>query len=198
MAKMTSQRTEPSGSVTTRRANACRLANHPIARGRTATYLPEASPPAPLDSAAETSNTNIEMAHGPTEMGNWPMLNRPPGPHNPGPVVEQRSKAFRLVGYPITQGCTAAYFPAGQPTGPAGSGRGDLEYADIETDRDATGKDDRLMGSVTARRPVRRLTPDGDIHFAHGFPLAPLDSVADTSKTPTPQSIAMRQERTTG
>jgi anaerobic selenocysteine-containing dehydrogenase len=57
MVDLVSEWTEPSGSVTERRAKAFRLVGYPTARGCAATYFPEANPLVPLDSVAETSNT---------------------------------------------------------------------------------------------------------------------------------------------
>src|SRR6266567_1854189 len=52
--------------------------------------------------------------------------------------------------------------PGGQPLGATGLGSRNVEHAGVEIDRDPAGKGDRLMGRVTARRPVLRLTPDGE------------------------------------
>ncbi len=57
MVDLVSEWTEPSGSVTERRAKAFRLVAYPTAHGCAATYFPEANPLVPLDSVAETSNT---------------------------------------------------------------------------------------------------------------------------------------------
>jgi molybdopterin-dependent oxidoreductase alpha subunit len=57
MVDLISEWTEPSGSVTERRAKEFRLVSYPTAPGCAATYFPEANPLVPLDSVAETSNT---------------------------------------------------------------------------------------------------------------------------------------------
>jgi hypothetical protein len=57
MVDLISEWTEPSGTITERRAKAFRLVGYPTARGCAATYFPEANPLVPLDSVAETSNT---------------------------------------------------------------------------------------------------------------------------------------------
>jgi molybdopterin-dependent oxidoreductase alpha subunit len=57
MVDLVSEWTEPSGSVSERRAKSFRVIGYPTARGCAATYFPEANPLVPLDSYADTSHT---------------------------------------------------------------------------------------------------------------------------------------------
>jgi hypothetical protein len=200
MATTTSQRTEPSGSVTTQRTNAYHLTSYPNTQDRTATHLATASPPAPLDSTAETPNANTENTHGPTGKGNQPMVNTTTKRTTPPrSVTEPRSKASQLVGHPTARGRTATYLPEANPVAPPDPVADTSQHPNIKIHRRTTGKDNGLMAHTAGKRtepsgPVTEPRPNAfrlTSHPPHGSAPPP------TSQQTIPPVANLANERTT-
>jgi hypothetical protein len=142
MATIISQRTEPSGSVTTQRTNAYRPTSYPNTPGRTATHLAATQPTGTTGLHRRDPNANIENTHGPTGKGNQPIVNTTTKRTTPPrSAIEPRAKAFQLVGYPTTQGCTATYFPEANPVAPPDPVADTSQRPNITVHRRTTGKD---------------------------------------------------------